>query len=204
MYIDDSFCHVPVTPQMRGNMHAMLSMAHVHWTILGFLHVCLCHQETRHASQLLPSHALTIAPLSGKSHRNYKRLTINSITQFRSQLGFSSNTSPPSLFYRIYLHCPINHLLFYWEEYRKAQSKLRPSPQGNPVLNYWILTALPDNNKAQVLKSVRCCSKFSFDSFTDQDVLVIQVKCICCLLLMQQNKLHTGEKRERQKDLIKM
>jgi len=31
-------------------------------------------------------------------------------------------------------------LLSYWAEYREAQSKLRPSPQENSVLNYWILT----------------------------------------------------------------
>ena len=64
-------------PQMWGDVYTMLIMAYIYWTILGFPHRCLCHQETQCMSQLLPSCMLIIAPLSGKLHRNYKKLTIN-------------------------------------------------------------------------------------------------------------------------------
>ena len=70
-------CYAPVTPQTQGDIRAMLSMVCVYQTILEFPCTCLCHQETRRTSQLLPSYALIIALLSGKSYRNYKRLTIN-------------------------------------------------------------------------------------------------------------------------------
>jgi len=76
-FYEVSNCHAPVTPETHGDACAILIMVCVHWTILGSPSMCLYHQETQCASQLLLSYALIIAPLFRKFLRNYKRLTIN-------------------------------------------------------------------------------------------------------------------------------
>jgi len=40
-------CHASIIPQTYNDTYTILIIACVHWTILGFPCVCLCHQETQ-------------------------------------------------------------------------------------------------------------------------------------------------------------